>query len=139
MVVLPRGVESALGRALLAPLRHDARRVRLMPKRDLQHLLGCGNFEVQWQVDLGHEPVDIAVGDVSAILAEVSGNTVRTCLSCNMRRSNRIRMIAAARIPDRRDMVDIDAEAEPLGHAAARLPGLTAGMAASSAGTDSAS
>jgi hypothetical protein len=48
-------------------------------------------------------------------------------------------VIAAARVPDRRDVVDIDAEAEPVGQAAARLPGLIAGIAASSAGTDSAS
>jgi hypothetical protein len=48
-------------------------------------------------------------------------------------------MIAAAGVPDRRDMVDIDAEAEPVGQAAARLPGLIAGIAASSGGTESAS
>jgi hypothetical protein len=45
-------------------------------------------------------------------------------------------MIATASVPDRRDMVDVDAEAEPIAQAAARLPGLTAGMAASSGGTD---
>jgi hypothetical protein len=47
-------------------------------------------------------------------------------------------MIAAARVPDGRDMVDIDAETELSGHAAARLPGFTAGIEASSAGRASA-
>ena len=56
-----------------------------------------------------------------------------------MRRADRIGMIAAARVPDGRDMVDIDAEAEGAGHAAARLPGLIAGIAASSGGSASAS
>jgi hypothetical protein len=46
-------------------------------------------------------------------------------------------MIAAARIPDGRDMVDVDAEAERIAQAA-RLPGLIAGMAASESGTSSA-
>ena len=56
-----------------------------------------------------------------------------------MRGADGIGMIAAARVPDGRDMVDIDAEAEPLGQAAARLPGLIAGIAARSGGTASAS
>jgi hypothetical protein len=48
-------------------------------------------------------------------------------------------MITAPRVPDGRDVVDIDAEAEVARQAAARLPGLTAGMAASSGGTASGS
>jgi hypothetical protein len=48
-------------------------------------------------------------------------------------------MIAAARVADRRDVIDVDAEAETAGHAAARLPGLTAGSEASSGGSASAS
>jgi hypothetical protein len=47
-------------------------------------------------------------------------------------------MIAAARVPDGRDVVDIHSKAEATGQAAARLPGLTAGIAASSGGTESA-
>ena len=47
-------------------------------------------------------------------------------------------MIAAARVPDGRDVIDVDAEAQLPGHAAARLPGFTAGIAASSGGTASA-
>jgi hypothetical protein len=47
-------------------------------------------------------------------------------------------MRAAARVPDSRDMIDVDAEAQALGQAAARLPGLTAGIEASSGGSESA-
>jgi hypothetical protein len=47
-------------------------------------------------------------------------------------------MRPAARVSDRRDMVDIDAEAEGPGHGLARLPGLIAGIAASSGGSASA-
>jgi hypothetical protein len=48
-------------------------------------------------------------------------------------------VVAATRVPDRRDMVDIDAKAEAVAQAAARLPGLIAGIAARSGGTESAS
>ena len=60
LVVLPGRIEPALGRALLAPLGDDARGVRPMPERDLEHLLGRRHLEVQRQVDLGHQPVDVA-------------------------------------------------------------------------------
>jgi hypothetical protein len=48
-------------------------------------------------------------------------------------------MVAAPRVPDGRDVVDIHSKAEAAGQAAARLPGLIAGIAASSGGTASAS
>jgi hypothetical protein len=44
-------------------------------------------------------------------------------------------MVAAARVSNGRDVIDVDAEAQSLGQAAARLPGLIAGMAARSAGS----
>jgi hypothetical protein len=49
-------------------------------------------------------------------------------------------MITAARIPDGRDMIDIDAKAKAASQvtAAARLPGLIAGIAARSSGISSA-
>jgi hypothetical protein len=67
------------------------------------------------------------------------GDSIRAGFSRDVRSANRVGMIAAARIPDRRDVIDVDAEAESAGHAAERLPGLIAGMAASSGGTASAS
>ena len=108
-------------------------------KRDRQHLLGRRHLEVQRQVDLGHQPVDVAVGDVAAVLAQVRGDAVGAASAARMRRAHRIGMIAAARVPDGRDVVDVDAEAEAAGQAAARLPGLIAGIAASSGGSASAS
>ncbi len=46
MIVLPRNIESALRRALFATLRHQTNRVRLMAKRNGQHLFRRGHFEV---------------------------------------------------------------------------------------------
>jgi hypothetical protein len=55
-----------------------------------------------------------------------------------MRGPDRVGMLAAARVPDRGDVIDIHSKTETLGQAAARLPGLTGGIAASSGGTASA-
>ena len=61
-------------------------------------------------------------------------------LGGDVRGAHRIGMVAAARVPDGRDVIDIDAEAEAMPRqAAARLPGLIAGIAARSGGTASAS
>ena len=54
VIVLPRSIEPAFGRPLLAPLRDDTGRVRLMAQRDLQHLFGRCHLKVQGQADLGH-------------------------------------------------------------------------------------
>jgi len=74
---------------------------------------------------------------MAAVLAKMGGDPVCSGLCRNERRANRIGVIAAARVPDRRDVVDVDAEAEPAAQAAARLPGFTAGMCASSGGNSS--
>ena len=63
-------------------------------------------------VELGHQPVDILVGDVAAVLAQMGGDAVGAGLAAATGGADRIGMSAAARVPDRRDMVDVDAEAE---------------------------
>ena len=83
--------------------------------------------------------MDVVVLNVTTVFAEVRGNAIGAGLCGEDGGSHRVGMSAAARVPDGRDMIDIDAETEAAGHAAARLPGLTAGMAASSGGTASAS
>ena len=135
MIVLAGCVEPTFGRALLAPLGDDAGGVGPVAKSDLEHLLGRCHLEVQRQVDLGHQPVDVLVGDVPPVLAQVRGDAVGAGAGGDVCGAHRVGMIAAARVPDRRDMVDIDAEAKASAQAAARLPGFTAGIAASSGGT----
>ncbi len=81
-------------------------------ERDPQHLLGRRHLQVQRQVDLAHQPVDVAVGDVTPVLAQVGGDPVGADRGRGLRRPQRIGMLAAARIPDGRDMVDVDAKAQ---------------------------
>ena len=109
-----------------------------MGEGDGQHLLGRRHLQVQRQVDFGHQPVDVGIGDVTAVLAQMGRNSVRSGPGGGTGGPQRIGMRPAARVPDGRDVVDVDAEAQLAGHAAARLPGLTAGIAASSLGKSSA-
>jgi hypothetical protein len=66
------------------------------------------------------------------------GDPVGTGTGGDLRRADRIGMITAARVADGRDVIDIHSEAQATGQAAARLPGLIAGIDASSGGSASA-
>ena len=54
-------------------------------QRDPQHLLGCRHLQVQRQVDLGHQPIDIIIGNMAPVLAQVGGDPVSACLRRGMR------------------------------------------------------
>jgi hypothetical protein len=82
--------------------------VRAVCESYCKHLLGRSHFQVQRQVDFGHEPVDVAIGDVPPVLAQVGGDSIGASRGCDMRRTHRVRVIATARVPDGRDMVDVD-------------------------------
>ena len=86
--------------------------MRTVGERDRQHFLGRRHLQVQRQVDLGHQPVDVLVGDVPPVLAQVGGDPVGARGRRSMGGADRVGMRAAARVPDGRDMVDVDAEAE---------------------------
>ena len=87
-------------------------------------------------VEPRHQRGDVLVADVAAVLAQMGGDPVGAGLGGEQGGADRIGKIAAARVADGRDMVDVDAEAEmrPV-HAALRLPGFSAGSAASSGGS----
>ena len=86
--------------------------------------------------------------NVPAVLAQMRGDSVGAGFDRQQRRADRIGTGTAARIAHGRDMIDIDAEpqrchrvpflrefeADQAAPASARLPGLTAGTAASSGG-----
>ncbi len=132
-------IEPAFGGQLLAPFGHDAGGVRPVAERDGEHLVGRGHFQVERDGEAVREAGDIVVADMAPVLAQVRGNAVGARLGRDQCRADRIGIADAARVPHGRDMVDIDAEAEMVGHAAALLPGLIAGIAANSAGSASAS
>ncbi len=78
-VVAGHDIQPALGGQLLAPLGHQAGGVRPVVERDGQHLLGDRHLQVQRLAApeaQGRQLVDISVGDVAAILAQVGGDAV---------------------------------------------------------------
>ena len=129
------------------PASASRRTTGAMGEGDAEHLLGRRHFEVQRNLQPGHQRVDVGIGDVPAILAQMGGDAVGAGLRRGEGGADRIGMRAAARVPDGRDMVDIDAETQGSGHApstrlgtgALRLPGFSAGKAASSSGRSEAS
>ncbi len=105
-----RHVEAALGGALLALLRHQTCRVRLVAQCNCQHLLGCRHLEIQRQVDFADQALDIAVGNMPAILAQMGGDAVGTRLRGQPRCAHRIGMPATPRIADGGHVIDVDAK-----------------------------
>ena len=101
-------------------------------------------------VDRRLEAAHVVVVNVPAVLAQMRGDAVGAGFDREQRRADGIGDRAAARVADGRDMIDVDAKpkrchrAAPLSDcagqaapASARLPGLTAGSAASSGGSAS--
>ena len=138
LVVQSGSVEPAFGGAFLAPLGHDARGVRFVPQCNFQHFLGRRHFKVERQAGRSLDAGKVAVADMPPVFTQVRSDAVSANMRDNLCCAHRIGMIPAARVPDRRDMVDIDAEAEVTVHGQAlRLPGFTASLAASSGGSSS--
>ena len=146
MMALAGGVEPALGGPLLALLGDDAGGMRPVLEGDRKHLLGRRHLEIERHRQFGREAGNVLIGDVPPVLAQMGGDTVGAGLGGEQAGAHRVGIACPPRVPDRRDMVDIDPEAEPTiriradvaAHAAARLPGLMGGIAASSGGKSSA-
>src|SRR5208282_5220776 len=83
---LPGGIEAAFGRALLPPLRHEARGVRQYLAGDAHHLARRRHFEVERFVDARLKACNVVVDDVTAILAQMRGDAVGAGLDRNLRR-----------------------------------------------------
>ena len=123
-----------------------------MLKRNVEHRFGRRHLEIERLGDRGLEPAHVVVVDVPAVLAQMRGDAVGAGFDREQRRADGIGDGAAAGVADGRDMIDVDAEPQrchrvgPFAQefaggqaapASARLPGLTAGSAASSGGSAS--
>ena len=80
--MLPRRVQPALGRPLLALFRHQAHGMRLVAQGDGLHLGGGGTFEVQRNGNPRHQRLDIRIADMTAIFAQVRRDPVGSCGLC---------------------------------------------------------
>ncbi len=140
-VMAAQHIEAALGGQLLAPLRHQAGGVGPVIQGDGQHLLGDRHFQVQRLAALqaqGGQLIDVGVGDVPAVLAQVRGDPVGAGGDGDLGRAQRLGIAFAAGVPDGRHVVDVHAKADAAHAESLLLPGSSTGRAASSGGKASA-
>ena len=116
-------------------------------QRDVEDRLRRGHLEIERFANGGLQPAHVVVVDMTAVLAQMRGDSVGPGVNRYQRRSHRVGDSAATGIADGRDVIDIHAQSKrwhcgPSQKATwlaaiARLPGLTAGSAASSGGSAS--
>ena len=104
-------VEPALGSDLLAPFRNQRHLPWAETKGYIHHLAHTRRFEIEETGDLRCERLYVRVLHVAAVFAKMRGDSVGASRLTDRSRSNRIGLNATARLPQCRDMVDVDAEA----------------------------
>jgi hypothetical protein len=77
---------------------------------DGDHFVGRRHFQIELDLRQIAQLLDVGVLDVSPVLAQVDGDAIGTAEVRFDRRPDRIGLVGAARLADRRHMVDIDAK-----------------------------
>ena len=112
--------------------------MRAVPQGDFQHLLRRGHFQVERQARGAVDAGQVLVANVAAVFTQVNGDPVAPAGCHDLGRADWIGMGATARVADGRNVIDVHAKAQGVQHHGfARLPGLIAGVAASSGGSSS--
>ena len=108
--LLSRDVEPAFGRHFSPLLRHEAHVLGLHLKCDGEHLPGRRDLEIHARLQCAAHGAHVAVLDVPAILAQVQRDRIGAPLLGDQRGKQRVRRTAAARLAQRRHVVDVDVE-----------------------------
>ena len=113
---MPAGdIETTLRRALLPFSRHQADGMRPVTQRDRDHFRRSGHFKIERDSEFFHQAIDIRVGDMPTVLAQMRGDTIGAGRRGKQRRAHRVGVYPSARISYRRDMIDIHAEPQTRG------------------------
>lgn len=105
-------VQAAFGGHFLTALGHEADVLGADIARDVEHLLRDGALQVHARAQLRPQRAHIGVLDVAAIFAQVQGNEIGAGFFGQQRRGDRVRVGGAARVAQRGDVVDIDAQVD---------------------------
>jgi hypothetical protein len=100
-------VEAPFRGDLLAPLGDERHLIGLDGDRGRDHLVGAGDLEVEIGPDGGPQNSHIGVLDVPPVLAKVRRNAVGANFLANEGRLDGVGLVAAPRLPERRDVVDV--------------------------------
>ncbi len=135
MVMLSRGVQTALSRSLFAFLRYEHRRFRFETQSDIQHFRRRGHLQIDRQIGCITHTLEVFITNVTTVFTQMDGQTVTTCAAYDFRRAEGIRMQTTARVPNGRDVIYVYAKPDAVAHQNfLRLPGFTGSRAASSGG-----
>lgn len=120
---LSRYIQPALGRHLVASLRHQHRRVRLDPRSNPRHFFRRGHLQIELHPREPPQQLDIPIRDVPPILPQMHRDPIRPAQFRLVHRAYGIRLavvaagqtcfrfgIAIASLAKRADVVDVDAE-----------------------------
>ena len=86
--------------------------VRHNRERNREHLICRRHFEIERPRDLALEADYVVIADVTAILAQMRGDAVGAGLNGEQGCADGIGMRPATRVPDGRDVIDVDAQSE---------------------------
>ena len=114
----PRAVPPAMASrppSVVRSSRRSGTSVTTRQERDAfcnrDHLVGCRHLQVDRARDGAPQPNDVVVGDVTTILAKVRRDPVRAGCQANRCATYGVGVWSAAGVPHRRDVVDVDVEA----------------------------
>ena len=116
LVFFARNFQPAFGGAFLALFRYNAHRMGFVAQRDLLHLIGGGHFEIQRDRQHLHQPVNVRIRDMAAVLAQMCRDTVSTRLLGDSGRPQGIRIPPAARIAHRCNVVNVHTKTQFMIH-----------------------
>ena len=107
---LPGHVEPALGRELLAALRHQAAIRRPVLDREVDHRVRYRHLEIDARLHRAQQHFDVARLNVPPVFAQVHGDAVGARLLGDERGRDGIGVARAAGLPHCRNVIDVDAK-----------------------------
>ena len=117
-----RDVEPSLGGDLVSPFRHQHDDLRSNLGGDRDHLVRGGHLEIQLDLNEFLQSMDIGILDVPAVFPQMDGDSSRTTQMRLHGGPDRIRFPGRTGLPDRRDVVDVDAKFDHAGMLSGMLP-----------------
>jgi len=105
-----RDIESPFRRHLLPSLRHEHGGVGHHASRELDHLVGRRHLQIETTAHRLAQAAHVVVLDVPPIFAKMHRDSVGAAELRLDRGRDRVRLQGAPRLPDRRHVIDVDAE-----------------------------
>jgi hypothetical protein len=107
-------IQTAFGGQFLSPLRNQTDILRQHLERNGEHFVGDGHFQIHLGLQQGAQDMHIGILDVAAVFAQMQGDRIRASRFRQQSGLHRARITGAARLTQRGDVVDVDAQFERL-------------------------